>query len=166
MSKGIRIGIVIAFVALFAGAVLLKESSRSSTPEDGRAGSAQARQTVAESGLEAVPPGSPNPSAHAPAVPGTPDTALPRLVDLGSHTCIPCKMMAPILAELEREYAGRMIVEFIDVRENRTAASRYSIRVIPTQIFFGPDGKELARHEGFMDEAAILAKWQELGIEL
>jgi thioredoxin 1 len=40
---------------------------------------------------------------------------LPRLVDLAAGKCIPCKMMAPILEELKKEYAGRMNVEFIDV---------------------------------------------------
>jgi thiol-disulfide isomerase/thioredoxin len=38
--------------------------------------------------------------------------ALPRLVDLGADKCIPCKMMAPVLKELTKEYEGRMTVEF------------------------------------------------------
>ena len=46
-----------------------------------------------------------------------PPKGLPRLVDLGSTTCIPCKMMAPVLEEL-KEYAGGCEVEFIDVKEN------------------------------------------------
>ncbi|KPK50933.1 MAG: thioredoxin, partial [Thiotrichales bacterium SG8_50] len=40
---------------------------------------------------------------------------LPRLVDLGADKCIPCKMMAPILAELRQEYKGKFDVVFIDV---------------------------------------------------
>ena len=91
---------------------------------------------------------------------------LPRLVDLGAGKCIPCKQMKPILAELTRDYAGQFEVVFIDVWENRAAGEPYGIRMIPTQIFFGADGKELARHEGFYAKKDILAKWQELGVAL
>lgn len=91
---------------------------------------------------------------------------IPRLVDLGSKKCIPCKKMAPILEELKREYAGRMEVVFIDVRENRQAASDYGIRLIPTQIFYDSEGRELFRHEGFYGKEAILGKWRELGVEI
>lgn len=92
--------------------------------------------------------------------------ALPRLVELGADKCIPCKMMAPILAELTKEYTGRLEVVFIDVWKNREAGERYGVRIIPTQIFYDAAGKELFRHEGFFAKKDILAKWQELGIEL
>jgi thioredoxin 1 len=92
--------------------------------------------------------------------------ALPRLVDLGADKCIPCKMMAPILAELAQEYAGQLDVVFIDVWKKREEAPRYGIQVIPTQIFYGADGKELFRHEGFFPKKDILAKWKELGVGL
>ena len=89
---------------------------------------------------------------------------LPRLVDLGSVGCIPCKAMAPVLEGLEREYAGRMEVEFIDVWKNRDAADAYGVRMIPTQVFFGADGRELARHQGFMGKDEILAQWKAVGV--
>ena len=92
--------------------------------------------------------------------------ALPRLVDLGAGKCIPCKQMKPILAELTQAYTGQFDVVFIDVWENRAAGEPYGIRIIPTQIFFAADGKELARHEGFMAKKDILAKWKELGVAL
>lgn len=93
---------------------------------------------------------------------------LPRLVDLGAKKCIPCKMMAPILDELTKEYTGIMTVEFIDVweKENLPKAEAYHITSIPTQIFLSPDGKELWRHEGFFSKAEILTKWKELGFDL
>jgi thioredoxin 1 len=92
---------------------------------------------------------------------------LPRLLDLGSKKCIPCKMMAPMLADLKKNYADRFAVEFIDVwlKGNAAAARTYGIRVIPTQIFFAPDGKELWRHEGFLSKEAILGKWKQLGYD-
>ena len=104
----------------------------------------------------------PTPEAANP----TPPAALPRLVDLGADKCIPCKMMAPILEELKTAYAGQMAVEFIDVWKNPDAGKSYSIRSIPTQIFYDAQGRELFRHEGFFPKEDILAKWKELGVEL
>ena len=104
------------------------------------------------------------------AADGTPATeakpTLPRLVDLGADKCIPCKLMAPVLAELAKEYAGQLDVVFIDVWKNEGEGARYGIRVIPTQIFYDAKGKELFRHEGFFSKQAILTKWKELGVEL
>jgi len=91
--------------------------------------------------------------------------ALPRLVDLGAGKCIPCKMMKPILEDLAANYAATFKTEFIDVWENQDAGKQYGIHLIPTQIFFGADGKELYRHEGFFAKEDILAKWKELGVE-
>jgi thioredoxin 1 len=93
------------------------------------------------------------------------DRALPRLVDLGSKTCIPCKMMEPVLDELATEYAGRLSVEFIDVKADPEAGRRYRISVIPTQIWFDASGKELMRHEGFIPKADILATFHDHGVD-
>jgi thioredoxin 1 len=109
------------------------------------------------------------PAAPAPVpVPAVTESAkvLPRLLDLGASKCIPCKKMAPILEELKTGYAGRLKVEFIDVWQNPAEARTYGIEMIPTQIFFGADGKELFRHQGFYGKDEMLAKWQELGVEL
>ncbi len=92
--------------------------------------------------------------------------ALPRLVDLGAGKCIPCKMMAPILEQLKTEYYGKLKVEFIDVWENPNSAKEYGIQVIPTQIFFDVNGKEMFRHEGFFSKEDILLKWKQLGVKL
>ncbi len=91
---------------------------------------------------------------------------LPRLVDLGADKCIPCKMMAPVLADLKSNYVGRLEVEFIDVWKNPDAGKPYKIKLIPTQIFFDAAGKERFRHEGFFGKEDILAKWKELGVDL
>jgi thioredoxin 1 len=90
---------------------------------------------------------------------------LPKLLDLGARKCIPCKMMAPILDELTKEYKDVFDVEFIDVwqPENKEKAKAHGIRSIPTQIFFDATGKELWRHEGFISKEGILKKWKELG---
>lgn len=92
--------------------------------------------------------------------------ALPRLVDVGAGTCIPCKLMAPILEQLKSEYAGRLKVEFFDVREDPNVITEYKVMIIPTQIFFDASGKEQFRHEGFFSKEDILGKWKELGVYL
>lgn len=73
-------------------------------------------------------------------------------------------MMAPILEGLKKEYVGKMKVEFIDVWENEAAGKEYGVEMIPTQIFFDAEGKELFRHVGFFGKQDILAKWKELGV--
>lgn len=93
-------------------------------------------------------------------------TALPRLIDLGSDKCIPCKMMMPILEELGKEYRDQFIVEVIDVRREPALAEQYGVRIIPTQVFYDAEGEECFRHQGFMSKEQILAKWDELGISI
>jgi thioredoxin 1 len=90
---------------------------------------------------------------------------IPSLIDLGSDSCVPCKMMAPILEELRNEYRGKLDVVFIDVWKNPEAARQYGIRVIPTQIFIDENGKEIYRHQGFISKQDILNKWKELGYD-
>lgn len=106
------------------------------------------------------------PSPAAPAAAVGAKGSLPKLVDLGADKCIPCKLMAPILKELKKEYAGRMDVEFIDVWKNEGAGKKFGIKLIPTQIFYAANGKELFRHEGFFGREDILGKWKELGVDL
>jgi thioredoxin 1 len=90
---------------------------------------------------------------------------IPRMVDLGAGRCIPCRKMAPILAELRSEYAGRADVVFIDVWERPDLADGYRFRAIPTQIFYDREGREAWRHEGFLDKPEIVAQFRHLGVE-
>nr|WP_319492564.1 thioredoxin family protein [uncultured Desulfobacter sp.] len=87
------------------------------------------------------------------------------MVDLGAKKCIPCKMMAPIMEKLEKAYEGKAHIVFIDVWENRNQAPRFSIRAIPTQIFFNENGEEVWRHEGFLEEKTIVDRLTEMGVE-
>lgn len=89
----------------------------------------------------------------------------PTVLDLGSNTCIPCKMMKPILDELEQEYKGKANILVIEIGEYRELARQYRVRVIPTQIFFDKNGNEAWRHEGFLAKEDIQAKLRELGVE-
>jgi thioredoxin 1 len=84
------------------------------------------------------------------------------LVDLGAKSCIPCKLMAPILEELGKEYKGRAAVIFIDVWENRNKAKEFKVVTIPTQIFYNKQGQEVYRHIGFFDKESIKEKLDSL----
>jgi thioredoxin 1 len=87
------------------------------------------------------------------------------MIDLGAKKCIPCKMMAPIMAKMEKQYEGKAAIVFIDVWKHNEQARRFGIRAIPTQIFFNEDGKEEYRHVGFMDEKAIINQLKKMGVE-
>jgi thioredoxin 1 len=89
----------------------------------------------------------------------------PTVADFGARSCIPCKKMAPILSELDREYKGKANVLFTDVHEGKNLAANYRIQMIPTQIFFDAKGKEVKRHIGFMDKADILKELQAAGLK-
>jgi thioredoxin 1 len=89
----------------------------------------------------------------------------PAVVDLGARTCIPCKKMAPILESLAAEYRSKATVLFIDVHENEAAADKFRIQMIPTQIFFNAQGKEVKRHMGFMEKAEIVKELKAAGLK-
>ena len=94
------------------------------------------------------------------------EKSLPVLLELGSINCVACKAMVPIIDGLKEVYAGKLDVEFIDVQKEREVADMYGIQAIPTQIFFDAEGNEIFRHIGFFPRDDIVAKWQELGINL
>ena len=88
-------------------------------------------------------------------------------VELGSVKCIPCKMMQPIMKEIEEEYKGQVKVIFYDVRtsEGRPYAQKYGIRVIPTQVFLDKDGNEYFRHEGFFAKDELVKVLKKQGVK-
>jgi thioredoxin 1 len=100
-----------------------------------------------------------------PNLPEVPVKGMVTMLDLGAKKCIPCKMMAPILVKMEKAYKGKAAIVFIDVSKHRDQGKRFGIRVIPTQIFFDEDGKEVYRHFGFMSEQAIVAQLKNMGVD-
>jgi thioredoxin len=97
-------------------------------------------------------------------VPEVPVKGLVTMVDLGARSCIPCKMMAPILEKLEKDYKGRAAIVFLDVSKDPEQAKRFGISMIPTQIFYDKQGKEVLRHTGFMSEEAIVTELKKMGV--
>jgi thioredoxin 1 len=86
------------------------------------------------------------------------------MVDLGADRCVPCKMMAPIIAKVKKDYEDRAAIIFLDVWKDPGLGKKFGIRAIPTQIFYDRDGKEVFRHLGFMDEKSMVATLQKLGV--
>jgi thioredoxin 1 len=155
-SPGATIVIVLALAAAVAVAIVLK-SNRPSASGDA-AGTAEAKTEA--------PPSAPAAALEKGPPAQTAAAGLPKLVDLGAGKCIPCKMMAPILEALKKDFAGKLEVTFIDVWEKPEEAKKYGIQLIPTQIFYDASGKEQFRHEGFFSREDILGKFKELGVNL
>jgi len=94
-------------------------------------------------------------------------TYLVTFVELGSVRCIPCKMMQPIMKDIEKDYADQVKVVFHDVwtPEGEPFAASYKIRVIPTQVFLDKEGKEYFRHEGFFPKDELIKVLQQKGVK-
>jgi thioredoxin 1 len=86
------------------------------------------------------------------------------LLDIGAHSCVPCKMMAPILKELAVDYEGKAAIAFLDIWEYQDEGKKYKIRAIPTQIFFDSSGKEVLRHVGYLSKEQIISQFTKLGV--
>ncbi|HUV63867.1 MAG TPA: thioredoxin family protein, partial [Sedimentisphaerales bacterium] len=148
MNKMGKIGIVVVLIVAVVVAIAVRQN-KSGQNATGPGGQVAAQQLPAEYTPEQIT-----------------GKGLPVLIDIGAGTCIPCKLMAPILDELKRELEGKVVVQFLDLNKFPDAARVYGIRVMPTQIFYDASGKERFRHEGFYAKEDILAKWKELGVDL
>ena len=70
-------------------------------------------------------------------------------LELGAESCVPCRMMKPIMQDIAAEYPGVVEVIFHDLYRDREIGQRWNVRVMPTQIFLDSEGREFFRHEGF-----------------
>ena len=79
---------------------------------------------------------------------------VPVLVDFWAPWCAPCRMVAPAVEEISKEYAGRLKVGKVNTDENGMRAQALGIRGIPTLIVF-KDGKEAERIVGAVPKAML-----------
>ncbi len=81
------------------------------------------------------------------------------VVDFWAEWCMPCRMIAPIVEELAKEYAGKVVFAKLNTDENQQIAVRYGISAIPTLIFFR-NGKPVDQIVGAMPKSEI-KRWIE-----
>ena len=87
--------------------------------------------------------------------------AQPLVVDFWATWCGPCRMIAPIVAELAKEYAGQITVGKCDVEENDELAADFGIRNIPTILFF-KGGEVVDKVVGAVSKAKLDEKFKAL----
>jgi len=84
------------------------------------------------------------------------------LVDFSAEWCGPCKMIAPVLDQLSKEYEGRVKIISVDVDQEQALAGRYNVMSIPTLLLF-KDGKVLGQVVGFQSKP-MLEKFIQRGL--
>ncbi len=81
------------------------------------------------------------------------------VVDFWAEWCMPCRMIAPIIEQLAKEYAGKVVFAKLNTDENPMIAGRYGITGIPTLIFF-KNGRPVDKVVGALPKAE-LKRWVE-----
>lgn len=88
-------------------------------------------------------------------------SSIPVLVDFWAEWCMPCKMIAPVLEELDREYDGKLKIAKLNVDEESDLATRYNVVSIPT-LFLFKDGKVVKQQIGAAPRTKIEALFSDI----
>lgn len=83
----------------------------------------------------------------------------PVLVDFWAAWCGPCRMVAPVVDEIARDYDGKLKVVKLDVDENGNTAAQFGVQSIPTLLLF-KDGKAVQRIVGYRPKDRLLKDLQ------
>lgn len=82
---------------------------------------------------------------------------MPVLVDLRADWCNSCKLLDPVIKDLDAEFSGQALIASLNVDEQRQVARRYGIQHIPALLFF-KDGKLVDRYQGPAPQHFLSAK--------
>jgi thioredoxin 1 len=86
----------------------------------------------------------------------------PALYEFGAKTCIPCKQMKQVMADLKASHSDQVEFRMVYVDEERPMFGQYKIVAIPTQVFLDASGKEVDRHLGALTKEEVIKKLKEL----
>ena len=89
---------------------------------------------------------------------------VPIMLEFGRGWCIPCKYMKPILEDMGTAYQGKAIVMTVDMDANKDLVANFRVRMMPTQVFLAPDGKEFFRNEGTLERNQIAYVFAKMGL--
>ena len=82
----------------------------------------------------------------------------PTVIEFGASACASCRDMKVVLEALRNSHGSQIGIAEIDLIKQREAIPHYRIQVMPTQVFFDAQGREVSRHFGVIDAAGILAR--------
>ena len=82
----------------------------------------------------------------------------PAVVEFGANACASCREMKPILDALQRDHGERISVLNVDILKMRGYTTRYRIQLMPTQVYFDAQGREIGRTMGKVAAGEILVR--------
>jgi thioredoxin 1 len=87
------------------------------------------------------------------------------VIEFGGPTCVPCVKMQPVLAELQQTFGSRAQIRNFYVTQYAKEAQAHKIMIMPTQVVFDPNGKEVTRHIGYWPKDEFLSTLAKVGLK-
>lgn len=88
----------------------------------------------------------------------------PLIVDFGMTRCLQCIQQAKTMDRLKETFGEKVLLQFVHVGEQDALASAYKVMLIPTLVYFDPQGREVFRNVGQMEHDEMVVKARKLGL--